>query len=67
MLFPFYHSVTKNVNREIIAALRNKDDMSQIFEAIAKATPSAKAKLKTLYGLEDCIPPLLKLSFDVYK
>ena len=38
--------------------------MSQIFEAIAKA---AKAKLKTLYGLDDYIPPLLKLSFDVYK
>ena len=50
-----------------ICAIRDKDVMLKHFDAIAKACPTAKAQLKTMYGLPDNPSPLIKLHLDLYQ
>ena len=50
-----------------VCAIRDKDVMFKHFNDIAKASPIAKAQLKTMYGLPDNPSPLIKLHLDVYQ
>ena len=50
-----------------VCAIRDKDVMLKHFDDITKASPTAKAQLKTMYGLPDNPSPLIKLHFDVYQ
>ena len=47
--------------------IRDKAVMLKHFNDIAKACPTAKAQLKTMYGLPDNPSPLIKLHLDLYQ
>ena len=44
-----------------------KSMMRKHFDDIAEASPTAKAQLKTQYGLPDNPSPLIKLHLDLYQ
>jgi hypothetical protein len=50
-----------------VCAICDKAEMLKHFDDIAKACPTAKAHLKTTYGLPDNPSPLVKLHLDVYQ
>ena len=50
-----------------IVELRTSISMYQHFQQMAIATSTAKAKLKTMYGLEEQCTPFMKLSVDLYQ
>lgn len=50
-----------------VCAIREKSVMRLHFDDIAEACPTAKAQLKTRYGLPDNPSPLNKLHLDLYQ